>query len=334
MNQPFVTIIIPSRNEEKFISDCLDSFIENDYPKEKLEILVVDGASIDNTRKIVFGYEKKYNYIRLLDNPLKIFPTAVNLGIKASKADFILIAGSHARYKKDYVSKCIYNSFKYNANNVGGILITIAIEDNFISEAITIVLSSRLGVGNSVFRTGSNKVIEVDTVFGGCYKREVFDKIGYFNENLISTSDYEFNKRLRRNGGKIYLNPEIKAYYYTRTSLKRFLSNNFRNGFWSIYPLAFVNYLPVSLRHLIPLFFFLGLSGSFILSYFSHFFGYILLGFLFSYFAITLSYSIKTFRLKMVICLPILFFLLHLTYGIGSFVGMVKLILLRTFKSK
>ena len=258
MNQPFVTIIIPSRNEEKFISDCLDSFIENDYPKEKLEILVVDGASIDNTRKIVFGYEKKYNYIRLLDNPLKIFPTAVNLGIKASKADFILIAGSHARYKKDYVSKCIYNSFKYNANNVGGILITIAIEDNFISEAITIVLSSRLGVGNSVFRTGSNKVIEVDTVFGGCYKREVFDKIGYFNENLISTSDYEFNKRLRRNGGKIYLNPEIKAYYYTRTSLKRFLSNNFRNGFWSIYPLAFVNYLPVSLRHLIPLFFFLG----------------------------------------------------------------------------
>ena len=330
-NQPFVTVIVPGRNEERYISGCLDSLIENDYPKEKLEILVIDGLSSDGTRKIVLDYKEKFHYIQLFDNHRKIFPSAVNLGIKASKGDLILIAGSHARYNKDYISKCVENSFKYNADNVGGILITVAQEKSFFGNIITTALSSPFGVGNSVFRTGSDDVMEVDTVFGGCYKRDVFGKIGFFNENLVSTSDYEFNKRLRCSGGRIFLIPEIKAYYYTRSSLGKFIMNNFRNGFWSIYPIAFVNYIPVSLRHLVPLFFIISLSGSFILSLFSPFFDFVLYGILVLYFTVALFFSVKTLRFKMVLFLPVFFFLLHLSYGIGSFLALLRISFLKIF---
>lgn len=331
MNQPFVTVIVPSRNEEKYISVCMDSLIENDYPKEKLEILVFDGISSDDTRKIILDYAEKFNNIQLFENHQKIFPSAVNLGIKASKGDLIFIAGVHAQYSKDYISKCVENSFKYNADNVGGILITVTREESFFGDIITAVLSSPFGVGNSVFRTGSNNVMEVDTVFGGCYKKNVFDRIGFFNENLVSTSDYELNKRLRHKGGRIFLIPEIKVYYYTRSSLKKFIINNFRNGFWSIYPIAFVNYIPVSFRHLVPLIFIFSLSGSLILSFFSHFFSFVFLVIAVLYFTVALFFSVKTLRFKMVLILPLFFFLLHLSYGIGSFLALVKVIFLKIF---
>jgi glycosyltransferase involved in cell wall biosynthesis len=332
MNQPFVSILIPCWNEEKYISGCLDSLIENDYPKEKLEILVIDGISLDDTRKIVLDYKEKFNYIQIFENQDKVFPAAVNLGIKASKGDLILIAGSHARYNNDYISKCIENSLKYNADNVGGVLNTVAQEESFFGDIITTVLSSPFGVGNSVFRTGSDDVMEVDTVFGGCYKRDVFERVGFFNENLVSTSDYEFNKRLRRSGGKIFLIPEIKAYYYTRSSLGKFIMNNFRNGYWSIYPIAFVDYIPVSLRHLVPLLFLLSLSGSLILSFLWSFFGFVLLGILVLYFILALFFSVKTLKLKIVIFLPLFFLLLHLSYGIGSLLALVKVLFIKIFK--
>jgi glycosyltransferase involved in cell wall biosynthesis len=333
LNKPFVTIIIPCRNEEAYISICLDSLIENDYPKDKLEILVIDGVSKDDTKKVVLGYKDKFNYIQLYENKDKIFPSAVNQGIKASKGDLILIAGSHAHYNQEYISKCVSNSLKYNADNVGGSLITEAQDKGYIGDIIKTVLSSPFGVGNSTFRTGGNKVREVDTVFGGCYKRDVFERIGFFNENLISTSDYEFNKRLRRNGGKIFLFPDIEVYYYTRSSFKKFLKNNFRNGFWSIYPIAFVDYIPVSLRHLIPLCFILGLLVSVILTMINSAFLYFFLGILLLYFLLAIFFSFKSRDLKVRIVLPAFFFLLHASYGIGSLMAVWKVIYIKIFNN-
>jgi glycosyltransferase involved in cell wall biosynthesis len=331
MNQPFVSIIIPCRNEEMYISLCLDSLIENDYSKDNIEILIIDGLSQDSTRSIVNFYKDRFDFIQLLNNPQKTFPTAVNIGVKESKGELVFIIGAHAQYHKEYISKCVAYSIKLNADNIGGILTTQSQNNSFVAETITSVLSSRFGVGNSTFRTGSDKIMEVDTVFGGCYKREVFERIGFFNENLISTSDYEFNKRLRRSGGKIFSVPDIKTTYYTRATFKKFIINNFRNGFWSIYPIVFVSYIPVSFRHLVPLFFFLSLSISFVLSFFSQFFSFILFGILILYFIVAFYFSVKTLKLKTVFFLPFFFFLLHLSYGIGSFLAVIKVLLLKMF---
>ena len=331
MSQPFISIIIPCRNEEKHIAQCLDSLLENDYVKENSEIFIVDGMSRDSTMSIVDSYMTRFSFIKVLQNPAKIFPSAANIGINASNGEFIFIIGAHAQYDKEYISKCVAHSIRLNADNIGGILKTESQNEGFLGDLVISALSSRFGVGNSTFRTGSEKVMEVDTVFGGCYKREVFDKIGLFNENLISTSDYELNKRLRRNGGKIFLVPDIKATYFTRTSFKEFITNNFRNGFWAIYPVVFVNYIPVSLRHLVPLFFLLTLSGLFFLSFFSQLFGYILLGILVLYFSVAVYFSIKTLKIKTALFLPFIFFLLHLSYGLGSFIALLR-ILLKSFK--
>ena len=324
MVEPFVTIIIPTRNEEIFISKCLDTLLENDYPKDKIEIFVIDGSSTDNTLSIVRAYVALYPLIKIFSNPGKVFPSAVNIGIKESHGDLIFIAGAHAQYEKEYISQCVKSSIECQADNVGGILITCALEKTFIGSIISFVLSSQFGVGNSRFRTGSGIKQEVDTVFGGCYKRDVFDRIGLFNENLISTSDYEFNKRLRRNGGKIILDPGIKVTYYTRTKFKLFVINNFRNGFWSIYPLKFLDYFPIGLRHLVPLLFFLFLIGSIIFSLIWPFFLYSLCIVMGLYLIMAIYSSAKAVDLRKIIVLPAFFFLLHTTYGLGSFVALIK----------
>jgi GT2 family glycosyltransferase len=306
--------------------------LENDYNKKLIEIFIVDGLSRDSSRSIVSTYIERFNFIKLLNNPRKTFPSAVNIGVKASKGKLLFIMGAHAVYDKQYISKCVDNSLKYDADNTGGNLVTLANDVSFFGDIITTTLTSKFGVGNSVFRTGADKIMEVDTVFGGCYRKEVFDRIGLFNEKLTSSSDYEFNKRLRRNGGKIILVPEIKTFYYTRATFKSFLVNNFRNGFWSVYPMAFVDYIPVSLRHLVPLIFVLSLITSLILSLFSPFFSLLFIGIFIIYFIVAILFSIRTLRLKMIIFLPFFFFILHFSYGVGSLLGAGKILITKTFK--
>ena len=299
---PFVSIIIPCRNEEKFIGKCLDSILAQDYPKDRLEVLVVDGMSEDGTREIVERYtdmslrarslachceqseaisarDKLRNLgiatslpalamtLKLLNNPKKVTPCALNIGIKNAKGEIILWMSAHSRYEKDYISKCVKYLKEYDADNVGVVMITLPRDNAFIGKAIATVLSHPFGVGNSVFRTGAKEPKWVDTVFGGCYKKEVFDKIGLFNESLVRSQDMEFNLRLKKTGGKILLAPDIVSYYYPKSNLKDFFIHNFEDGSWVTYPLKF-GIKAFSWRHLIPLFFILGLVGTGILGIF------------------------------------------------------------------
>ncbi len=328
-NLPFVSIIIACRNEEKFINKCLDSIIANDYPKEKLEVLVVDGMSEDRTREILKKYQKRYSFIKFLDNPKKITPSALNIGIKNSKGEIIIRMGSHARYRKDYVLKCVECLKKYKADNTGGIVKTIPTQNTIVAKAIAISLSHPFGAGGSYFRLGVDKPKWVDTVFGGCYKKEIFKKIGLFNENLERSQDMEFNLRLKRAGGKILLVPSIISYYYPKANLKDFFIHNFQDGIWSVYPLKFVK-TPLRLRHYIPLAFILGLFLSLILSPF-FLFGKILFILIFgSYFLLNLFFSLEISMkkgLKYFFVLPIIFFSRHMGYGFGSVWGLIKLLM-------
>ena len=327
MINSFISIIVPCKNEEGYISGCLDSLVNNTYPHNLMEILVVDGMSVDMTPSIIKSYQEKYNFISLLENPKKIFPSAVNIGIQKACGNLIFIAGAHAVYDKDYLRKSVQTSLKYEADNVGGVIITREQENTFAAKAITFVLSSRFGVGNSTFRTGTDKIQQVDTVFGGCYKRNIFAEIGYFHEELISTSDYEFNKRLRNNGGKIILNPDIKATYYTRTTFKKFIKNNIRNGYWAIFPIYIADYIPVSVRHLIPLMFVLSILTATITTIFVKPFLFILLLIFASHYLFSLIFTlIGTFNPVKVLVVPLFFFILHFSYGIGSLYALINIL--------
>lgn len=185
-----VSIIIPCRNEEKFIDKCLDSIIAQDYPKDKLEVLVVDGMSEDGTRSITRDYVQNYPFIKVLDNSKKAIPFAMNIGIRFAKGDIIMKMDAHTTYKKDYVSNCVKYLDKYKADNVGGILKMIPRDSTVIARAIVLSFSCPFGVGNSYFRAGCERPKWVDTVAFGCYRREVFEKFGLYN-----CEDYPFKSR-------------------------------------------------------------------------------------------------------------------------------------------
>ena len=324
---PFVSIAIPCRNEEKFIGRCLDSVIANDYPKDELEVLVVDGMSEDRTRKIVEKYSEQYPFIRVLENPKKNTPCALNIGIKHAWGEIIIGMGAHSTYQNDYISKCVKYLYEYNADNVGGTMITLPRENTVVARAIAFALSNPFGVGGSTFRKGSKKPKWVDTVFGGCYKREVFEKNGLFNENLIRNEDLEFNLRLKKTGGKILLVPEIVAYYYPKSNFKDFFLHNFKDGFWVTYPLKF-GIKTFRWRHLVPLFFISGLIGTGILAclylaFFHLFLLIVVLYFLTNlYFSAKIAYKERDFRYLFL--MPIAFICRHIPYGLGSILGLIK----------
>jgi len=324
-----ISVIIPCLNEEKFIAKCLDSIISQDFPKEKLEVFLVDGMSLDKTRDIIKSYEQKYPFIKILDNPKKFTPFALNAGIKQSKGEVIIRMDAHAVYENNYISKCVKHLEESKADNVGGILKTTALDETTMAKAIVISLSHFFGAGGSRFRLGAKEPKEVDTVFGGCYKREVFDKIGFYNENLIRSQDMEFNLRLKKSGGKIMLFPDIVSYYYPKATLLEFFRHNVADGIWAVYPLKFVK-MPFSLRHYLPLFFLLSLIGSAFLSLIVPPF-YILFAFIFwTYFwaniFVSLFIAIKEKNIKLFFFLPFVFGARHFGYGIGSLGGTIELL--------
>jgi len=332
-NLPLVSIIIPCRNEEKFIGKCLESILNQDYPKEKTEVLVVDGMSEDKTREIIRNWKLKIGNLKLLDNPKKITPFAFNIGIKKAKGEIIILMGAHAFYEKGYISKCIRYLQEYKADNVGGVVKIVPSNEKLISKAIALSLSSRFGAGDAYYKTGySGKPRLVDTVFGGCYKREVFEKIGLFNESLVRSQDMEFNLRLKKAGGKILLVPEIVAYYYPKPNLKDFFIYNIKCGIWPTYSLKFVR-KPYCLRHYIPLIFILSLLGTGLLGIFFSVFFWLFLFIMGLYFLVSVYYSVKIaleekdFRFLFLV--PIVFCARHIGYGLGSALGLLTPLIIK-----
>jgi glycosyltransferase involved in cell wall biosynthesis len=228
----FVSIIVPCRNEKRFIEKSLDSVIASDYPKEKMEILIVDGMSNDGTREIIENYASRNNFIRILDNPKKIAPTAFNIGVKSAKGEIIMLINAHTIYKQDYISKCMSYLVRYNADNVGGVFVTLPANESMVAKAIAMAISHPFGIGNAYFRIGTMEPRYVDTAPFGCYRKEVFQKIGFFDEELIRNQDDEFNARLIKNGGKILLVPEIILYYHARESYRKLWNMYFQYGYF------------------------------------------------------------------------------------------------------
>ncbi len=223
-----MSVLIPVRNEERYIERCLYSVASQDYPRERIEVLVIDGMSDDGTRAIVtrFAHESTLD-VRLIENPRRRPAPAMNLGIEAARGDVILRVDGHASLAPDYLRRCLEALDAYNADCAGGILQSEG--DTYLGRAIAIAMSSRFGVGGAAFRVGGRPG-PVDTVAFGAYRRDVFDRIGRFAEDIGAGEDDEFNYRLREAGGVIVLVPEACAPYTVRGGFRPLWRQYFAYG--------------------------------------------------------------------------------------------------------
>jgi len=321
-----ISIIIPCRNEERYIEDCLNSILTSDFNDYSFEILVVDGESDDNTKEILKKYADKNSNVKVLENKKKIAPVAMNLGIKQSTGEFIFIISAHAKYEKDYFKKLVEYAGKLGADCVGGVLCTDVKAQNNASIAVKNVLSDKLGVGSS-FRTGADKICEVDTVPFGCYKRDVFCKVGMYNEKLVRNQDIELNKRIVNSGGKIYIVPHVKCTYFARETFDELAKNSFENGKWNILTAYYTkNLKSLSFRHYVPLIFILSIIFPLFVSFLYPVAGLVSAG-------ILLVYLTVIFFRSVVICGNTTFYhqifafvVLHFSYAMGEVAGFFKLI--------
>ncbi len=247
---PFVSVIMPIRNEASFIERAITSILDNDYPAEKVEILVVDGMSDDGTRQMVERLSEGDGRVRTLDNPKRIVPAAMNIGIKAARGDLFIRVDGHAEIPADFITKSVECLREHpDAWVVGGCIETIA--HDYTGRAIASAMRSPVGVGNSRFRLGDYEGW-VDTLAFGTHHKWIVEKIGYFDEELVRNQDDEFNLRITLAGGKIWMSRSIQSTYFSRGSLRKLWRQYFQYGFWRIRTLQ-KHKRPAAFRQLVPL---------------------------------------------------------------------------------
>ena len=337
MNVHKVSIICPVYNEEKFIDRCIKSILEQDYPQDSLEVLFVDGRSTDQTRDIINSYLKDFPFIRLLDNPKQVVPFAMNKGIQESKGEVIIRIDGHCTYPTNYISELVRYLYELDADNVGGVWNTQPANDRAICQAIALASSHPFGVGGSMHKIGTSKIMKTDTVPFGCYKREVFEKIGLFDTELVRNQDDEFNGRLIKQGGKIYLIPQVIINYTARDTLGKMQKMYYQYGLYK--PLVNKKLgAPATIRQFFPLLFLLGIIAGVLLSLVSSIFFYAFIAVLSLYFLIGIVVggmgAIRTGKAIMALLMPYVFLNIHLSYGWGYLKGLINIARNKTFNVK
>lgn len=326
-----ISVICPIYNEEIYIDKCIESILKQDYPKDDLEVLFVDGMSTDRTRRIIAQYAQIYPFILLLDNPKKIVPPAMNIGIKAAKGDIIIRLDAHAIYPENYFSELVRQLRKLGADNVGAICRTLPADDSPKCRAIAAALSSSFGMGNSYFRVGGDRVMQVDTVPFGCYWRKVFDKIGVYDDELVRNQDDELNGRLIKNGGKIYLLPNLVVDYFARNTIKKTGKMFYQYGLYK--PLVNKKLgAPATIRQFFPVLFVVGLVCGLIVGLLNHYLLLIYLTVLFLYLLLAFISCIRmTNSIRQIFYQIIAYLTIHLNYGWGYLVGIYKIVMKKEF---
>jgi succinoglycan biosynthesis protein ExoA len=228
MTNPLVTIAIPCFNEERYIEACLDDVFAQDYPAEKIEVLVGDGMSTDRTREILARIaEKNPGRVRVVDNPRRLQAAAMNEMIAQARGEIVIRMDVHARYERDYVRQCVEVLAESGADNVGGAQRARA--ESWFQRALCAALDSPLAVGGARYRDADAEGF-VDTVFLGAFRREVFDRVGSYDPNAITNEDAELNQRILASGGKLYLSKKIVVHYFPRESFRALSRQYFKYG--------------------------------------------------------------------------------------------------------
>jgi glycosyltransferase involved in cell wall biosynthesis len=317
-----VSVIIPMRNEEKFVGKCLESFLQQINGREDIEILCVDGMSTDKTREIVEKFSKINHNIHLVENPAKIMPAGFNIAISKSKGDFIVMAGCHAEYAPDYIDKCMEVIDRTGADQAGGYFTIVSQNDTPVGKALAAVASSPFGVGAGPRVPGPER--ESNMSGFGCFRRDVFERFGLFDERLVRNQDVELFYRISKNGGKIIVSPDIKIKYYNFSTYSGLINKAFLNGLWNPYT-VWLTRGGVYLRHFVPLIFILSIItlgfGGFIWRQLWLLLGCELLLYVTIAWIAALQLASKVKTPSVLILLA--FVQLHFAYGIGSFWGVL-----------
>jgi glycosyltransferase involved in cell wall biosynthesis len=326
---PFVTVVVPCRNEEKHIARCLESILANDYPKERMEILILDGMSEDRTREIVAGYSERYPMIRLVENPDKHIPAAMNLGIRNARGETIIKMDAHSTFQREHISLCVAYQEKYGAENVGGVCKMIPGADTTTAQAIVLGLGSRFGSGNANVKVGVKEPTWSDSTAFGCFKKELFERIGMYDEKLLSSSDLDLNQRIQAAGGRILVAPDVVVNYVADADLRALRRHVFADVVWISYVMKFGK-RAFSWRHWVPAVLVLGLAGAFVLGTVNHWFLWLGVGVAAVYAAVSLAVSLQIAtrerEARFAVLLPVVFAVRHFVHGIGTLFGLLLVI--------
>lgn len=321
IKKPYVSIIVPCRNEEKFIKNSLENLLSQDYGVENYEVLLIDGISEDKTLEIVSDFQNRYKNLRVFTNEKKVTPFAMNIGAKNSKGDVITLANAHCSYPVDYITKCISIFEKYtDADCVGGGVVNVG--ENAFAKAVSYAMNSKIGIGNANHRFDNYEGI-VEMAGHPFYKKYIFEKIGFFDEKFVKNQDDEFAYRAYKAGFKTYLSQITKSTYYVRSSPKKLFKQYFNYGYYK-----WIGYLKhkslISFRHVVPamfiLFILLSLLSAIMLNNFILFVLPIVV-----YLLIIFFFSLRL--IKNGIEIPLLFTLavviLHVSYGSGYLISLI-----------
>jgi len=315
-SQPLITVIVPVLNERRHIERCLESITNQQYPRDRYEVLVVDGGSTDGTREIIEGYERR-GLVRLLHNPRRRPAAGMNVGLRNAAGDVMVRLDGHAFAAPDFLPRLVDGLRTTGADCVGGPITSIG--ETYMGRAIAMAMSSRFGVGGASFRVGG--VGPADTVAFGAYKRETFETIGGFAEHLDKGEDCDVNYRLLDRGGKIMLVPDVHVSYVVRSDLPSFIGQYFSYG--RSKPAVIVRHPEQTRpRHLVPAAFVGALALSVILAFTISPWPLVGLAALYGAFiAAATVYLASRHRTWEALPLPAILAGMHVAYGLGFFVG-------------
>lgn len=317
-----VSVVIPCRNEQDYIEQCIETILDNGYRGE-LEVIAVDGRSTDCTRQVLRTLTERHSVVRVVDNPSGLTPVGLNLGIEAATGEVVVIMGAHCEAGPGYISTTVSRLLSDpTIGCVGGRTVPRA-KGGALARAIAAVLQSRFGVGGAHYRVPTTSIRQVDTVAYGAYRRSVMLEIGLFDERLVRNQDMEFNTRLRRAGYRIILDPSVEVSYRPRRSLKAFWRQNFGNGYWAVLSWKMVPG-SMSWRHFVPFLFASSVLLGTITGAFFHPVGLLTALVAVTYLAADAVEATRIALNRRDACLLatfLVFPVLHVSYGVGSVLG-------------
>jgi glycosyltransferase involved in cell wall biosynthesis len=318
-----ISVIIPCRNEENFIESTLESILNQTLSPENYEVIVVDGMSTDKTREIIRQYTDEYKNLFLFDNIEKITPFAMNIGIRQSSGKYVAICGAHTTYAPDFLEKGLELLSKLtDVDCVGGPIISEG--SNAFSKSVALAMSSLIGIGNAKHRFPNYEGYAEMACFP-IFRRSVFESVGLYDESLVRNHDDELCLRLRNKGGKIFISPSVKSFYYVRSNPKKLFFQYFSYGYWrwivsKMYkmPIAFRQFVPTLFIIILVLFLIAGITtkNSFIIFLLPVIYVSVLL---FNGIKIGLK---KGFSIGLNFIFAVL--ILHFSYGIGFLTSLIE----------
>lgn len=326
-NLPLVSIILPIHNEAHYIEHSLKAVLSQSYPPDCIEILIVDGMSTDGTREIVERIAKSHpSLIQIIDNPQQIVPTALNAALYHARGEIFIRIDGHCEIAPDYISTCVKHLQEENIGGVGGPITTIG--ETFLARGIAMAMSSNFGIGGAAFRTINNRTVKVDTVAFPAYPRKTIQNYGLFDEELVRNQDDEYNYRIRKHGGSILLCHDIRSKYYSRVTLGKLWKQYFQYGFWKVRVLQ-KHLRQMRPRQFAPPVFVLSLFLGIMLWIYSpqnSFLFFLICG---AYLAANLLASIYSsirYGWRFFLIIPIVYAILHISYGLGFLTGLIRFV--------